>query len=682
MKKRYIQTLMLLLAALLVSHNAKAQEPGTSTVSTGPTVRGSVFGGGNLAKVEGSVTVNVSAGTVANDVYGGGAKASTNTGNTANTTENTTENTTKVFLLGGTIEHNVYGGGLGEKSGVGGATADNPAYVKGNVKVYLNGLETDDYVAASHSSLVTGLDTDGDGNINYYQVGNDGCKVKGNIFGCNNLCGTPLGKVKVHVFKTFGYDEAHTKSTGKTNTTYDVAAVYGGGDMAAYEPTDATSTVEETKAKAYAEVVIDGCDFTSIQQVYGGGNAASTPATNVVIYETYEIGEVFGGGNGKDPISYGSTTRENPGANVGYRNYSTYDENTGKWLDNGDADTKEERLVSSYLYGSGAASVNIYGGTVHQVFGGSNTKGNVRISAVTLLDDNNDCDFKIDEAYGGGKSAPMDAEAKLLMSCIPGLKAAYGGAEAANIEGDVTLTITNGTFDRVFGGNNISGRIGGTITVNIEETGCKPVIIGQLYGGGNQAAYTGPLKADSQTDRQGPTVNVRSFTSIGDVYGGGYGKTAVVTGNTTVNINVCKGYFSTPDGSMADYINDAIGDGSRTITFTEYKRTEDGGFETDDAGNRLSEEKAVVVTLPTHENDKIGAINNVYGGGNAAKVEGDTYVNVGTQTGETVTLVSKDGENVEILGADIRGNVYGGGNQAEVTGDTHVVIGKKATPTP
>jgi len=689
---------MLLLAALLVSHNAKAQEPGTSTVSTGPTVRGNVFGGGNLANVKGSVTVNVSAGTVANDVYGGGALASTNTGNTTNTTDNTT----KVFLLGGTIEHNVYGGGLGEKSGVGGATADNPAYVEGNVKVYLNGLETDDYVEASHSSLVTGLDTDGDGNINYYQVGDDGCKVKGNIFGCNNLCGTPRGKVKVHVFKTFGYDDEHKKSTGKTNTTYDVAAVYGGGDMAAYEPTDATSTVEETKAKAYAEVVIDGCDFTSIQQVYGGGNAASTPATNVVIYETYEIGEVFGGGNGAGTVYINSADHPNPGANVGYKNYTEYVNVDGTLVarDKEEANTKEKRLASDYVYGTGAANVTIYGGATHQVFGGSNTKGNVRITAVTLLDDNNDCDFKIDEAYGGGKSAPMDAEAKLLMSCIPGLKAAYGGAEAANIEGDVTLNITNGNFDRVFGGNNISGRIGGTITVNIEETGCKPVIIGQLYGGGNQAAYTGPLKADSQTDRQGPTVNVRSFTSIGDVYGGGYGKTAVVTGNTTVNINVCKGDFSTPDASMADYINDAIGDGSRTITFTEYKRTEDGGFETDDAGNRLSEEKAVVVTLPTHENDKIGAINNVYGGGNAAKVVGDTYVNVGTKTTDIFhTPVKKtvhnsetdtdeevdttsDDRTHEVKGADIRGNVYGGGNQAEVTGDTHVVIGKEATPTP
>ena len=31
-----------------------------------------------------------------------------------------------------------------------------------------------------------------------------------------------------------------------------------------------------------------------------------------------------------------------------------------------------------------------------------------------------------------------------------------------------------------------------------------------------------------------------------------------------------------------------------------------------------------------------------------------------------------------VKGADIRGNVYGGGNAAEVTGDTNVVIGKSS----
>ena len=88
------------------------------------------------------------------------------------------------------------------------------------------------------------------------------------------------------------------------------------------------------------------------------------------------------------------------------------------------------------------------------------------------------------------KTAVVISEAKLLMSCIPGLQAAYGGAEAAAIKGNVTLNITNGTFDRVFGGNNLSGTIEGSITVNIQEVGCRLIKIGELYGGGNQAGYS------------------------------------------------------------------------------------------------------------------------------------------------------------------------------------------------
>ena len=72
---------------------------------------------------------------------------------------------------------------------------------------------------------------------------------------------------------------------------YDVLGVYGGGDLAIYEPTDNTETTD---------VIIDGCALTSIKQVYGGGNAASTPATKVRINAAYEIHEAFGGGNGKD----------------------------------------------------------------------------------------------------------------------------------------------------------------------------------------------------------------------------------------------------------------------------------------------------------------------------------------------------------------------------------------------
>ena len=624
------------------------------SATAGVVVKGSVYGGGNMANVGGNTLVSLTGGTIERDVYGGGC---------------------------GTLETDADGKVLTETDDSGNKVPKGIQATVGNATVELN-----KDVAS----------------------GQKGCVVEGSIFGCNNLNGSPLGIATVHVYgtqrsgKSKIIDKEYVTKTGAEYdfSLFDVKAVYGGGNLAAYVPTDALldPEAEGNAAKikaARTNVIIEGCDSTSIGQVYGGGNAASTPATYVEVNGTYELGELFGGGNGKDKVRYDDGTHEfeNPGANVGYRNYTVYTKNDeGEYVtaDATDADTKQKRLSSSYCYGSGEANVNIKGGKIHSVFGGSNTKGNVRITAVTMLEEVKTledgeevavCDLRIDEAYGGGKSAPMDAEAKLLMACIPGLSSVYGGAEAADVQGGVTLNITNGTFDRVFGGNNISGTINGPIVVNIEETGCRQIVIGQLYGGGNQAPYTGPLKTGSTTERQGPTLNVRSFTSIGEIYGGGYGMTAVVTGDTEVNINVCDGKYSST----------AYTENTKPITFSEYRRKEgtgDASFVTGDDGNRIVDNQEVSVLLPGHDEDAIGAIGNVYGGGNAAKVIGNTNVNIGTQS--TVNFATDDEDTADVdesttpqtvKGVDIRGNVYGGGNQADVTGSTNVVIGKETTTT-
>ena len=146
----------------------------------------------------------------------------------------------------------------------------------------------------------------------------------------------------------------------KVKDSYDVTAVYGGGNLAAYEPAGGKETTNSTN------VIIDGCGLTSIQTVYGGGNAASAPATNVIVNGTFEIEELFGGGNGKDDLPDG---RPNPGANVGYKNYTIYEKDGDDWVakDAPAYDTKEERTKegSDIVYGSGQASINVYGGTIH-----------------------------------------------------------------------------------------------------------------------------------------------------------------------------------------------------------------------------------------------------------------------------------------------------------------------------
>jgi len=163
-----------------------------------------------------------------------------------------------------------------------------------------------------------------------------------------------------------------------------------------------------------------------------------------------------------------------------------------------------------------------------------------------------------------------------------------------------------------------------------------------------------------------------SFTSIGNIYGGGYGDGATLVGNPTVNVNEVYGRYYNDEKSV-------VGENAKTPN--NYP-------------------------IPSHAKGKMGAISNVFGGGNAAKVIGNTNVNIatldkvyvvkqvavgedvsslftrnndGTYTSATGTAV--DGttyyEEKDVQGVDIRGNVYGGGNNAKVTGDSKVKIGKK-----
>lgn len=652
------------------------------------TVLNDVYGGGMQGNVGGNVTVNVSKAnntgtvTVGHDVYGGGALANTNTANFslgANNAEDidltsvNSKHTVVNLYPKATIGHDVYGGGRGQAQNTYTPSgSDIPAIVYGNVTVYQYGA----VLLASYNQ--------------------EGLAESGRIFGCNNVYGSPKGHAKVYVKRTASNSatnqllstEANRMSATGTHT-YQLAAVYGGGNQAEYTPFNADDC---------AEVFIDpdDCDSISIHSVYGGGNAAATPATKVTISGSYEIEYVFGGGNGAG--------QGNLGANVGYHYYSSPESDI-----QGRADK---------AYGTGIATTNIYGGRIHHIYGGSNTLGNVRETAVSMLDELSECALIVDGIYGGGREAYMEGSTKLEMGCVTGMAEIYGGSEKADVGSSVELTITSGHFGKVFGGNNKGGRIYGSITVNIEQTGCVPITIDELYLGGNNAPYSVygynnttttvdvgggemvthyGLNESGQNPYPDPRLNIRSFDTIGTVYGGGNGELAVMVANPIVDINVTKGWVNGEYlGGNADY--------------TAYRAT--------------------AMDLTTD-----GVITgDVYGGGNQAKVKGKTRIRIGDKLGESVSLKSmellynqigssgerrgdvkmqRSGDNAiiytiqkfendewvddgtktpltanisqPVTGVTINGNVYGGGNEADVTKGTDVQIGKKpavAQPAP
>ena len=498
------------------------------------------FGGGNVADVNGSVTVDMRSGIVTGDIYGGGALADTNLDTGA---------TTAVNLLGGKVSGNAYGGGLGTKGDEN--TEPVVAVVGGDVTVVLNGSA-----------------------------------IGGSVFGCNNQNGTPKGNVLVQVLRTVNFSNPGAQKPAILDDEededahpYELTAVYGGGNEAAYIPDNVYTN--------FCKVFVDGCDLASIAYVYGGGNAAPVNQCQVEVAGAYEIGNVFGGGNGSNPSK--------PGADVGIIDAAAYaaDKTTG-------------------TYGPGDAYTTIEGGTIHHIFGGSNTRGNIVGNAYVRLgdEDTEHCPLVLDEIFASGNRAAIDGTAHLSVGCIDSpLKAVYGGAKQADVNSDIVLDINSGRIQKVFGGNKTSGVIRGTITVNIEEKGCRPIRIGELYGGGDQAPYLSP-----DENGNGPFVNIKSCTEIGTIYGGGYGASAVVTGNPIINVNMDPGY-TTDDPA-------------------------------DDPANRTAQ--------------PLGTIGNIFGGGNEAQVHGNPVVQVGT-AGKS---------------ANITGNVFGGGNNADVIGHTHIEIGQ------
>ena len=274
----------------------------------------------------------------------------------------------------------------------------------------------------------------------------------------------------------------------------------------------------------------------------------------------------------------------------------------------------------------------------------------------------------LNNIYGAGNEA--DFNGNVTVNVLGGrMKRLFGGANNANIHGNITVNVYGGDIDEVFGGNNAGGYIFGndmdgtlnenngniTVNIDIEPSSCPQKRIGFVYGGGKDASYRPDISTDYEwmKDDEGqfifysvsgedttwsptlsfvtnglrentPVVNVISGTVDTAVFGGGYGATATVKANPKVVIG-------------ADRVQQW--NGTKTVPLAPSVPN-----------------NPVTIGSPTH-NPGSHLWGNVFGGGNAARVEGNT--------------------SVYIYGiSNVKNNVYGGGNAATVNGSTHVTIGE------
>ena len=538
------------------------------------------------------------------DLYGGSALGEVNS-STASPVDTTTIN-----VLNGSLKYyeyaqgnryyqeggNIYGGGLGDKASLGTGHSDVAAKVWGEVHVNIGARR-----------VSSGSQPFGQASL-----------VHCNVYGCNNTNGSPQQNVYVDVYQTHHTSTDEASYMG-SDRTYAIANVFGGGNEAHYHPEGNASLNWAKKT----HTTIHYCGNT-IENVYGGGNAADSDGT-VVWVDGGRFNNIFAGGNGQVTeanIGQGSAHMTLLGGHVAYyfEGCNMHGEVGGhQELQIGCPTTDCEcstLVVENHYFGANQATV--YGGidktvncgdefSFRKVYAGSRLAkiyGDLRLTIRG---------GQIQYLFGGCEgSADISADVKKYPVDWQTNQGAYDPEliaymqhyfDSTNVDlggkgGNIILTLEGGDIGTVFGGCDYRGIIEGTIQIIVDstQTGTCGLDIDYIYGGNNLAEYTAPANTIS------PLVELKNGHVNYDVFGGSL-----------------------------------------------------GGDPTHLHGNGKLTGKPKVVVGDNVTGHKFRVGRDVFGGGSAGLTIGDT----------DVILQGK---------ATIEGNVFGGGKLADVQGSTNVTI--------
>ena len=479
-------------------------------------------------------------------VYGGGKNAQLGSTEVKNPR-------TEVIIAGGTVGADVYGGGEG-------CYNSNPSdrtsgRVDGNTLVNVYGGQVlGDVYGGSRAAFIEGstlvnigkeeqIGHDDEGptlGTGSHDPANANTFSSGRVFGANNLAGYPTQNTMVHIYST-----KHSEASANQYPEPD---------------TDGDHEVSSDELKAAAALATQRY---AIAAVYGGGNQAPhtpTEAENadyeevtstVYIHDCKDntVCDVYGGGNAAD-------TRNNSVTIDGGRIYRVFGGGNGYGAGNPGANVL------------GTATTLVHAGIINNIFGGSNQRGTIGNVVLSIDNETNSpCLQYADDAFGGGNEA-AGGGGTITLGCGTHFGTFYGGSRNANITGDVHLIINGGLYDYVFGGSkgsaeraanisgdvtvdmhgghvgslfggcDVNGNIGGKISVNVEM---DPTItcdggpyVEYVYGGGRDASYTPTYAIPAgATERVSPEVKIIKGRVERDVFGGGLGATATVSNSGT-----------------------------------------------------------------------------------------------------------------------------------------------------
>ena len=523
-----------------------AQMEGTSTINIEgtPVINGTIFGAGNgvsgydeMAKLIGNSNINIYA-NLDSEVYGGGNIAKV-------------EGNTIVTIIDGTHTEGIYGGGnVGEIQGntivnINGGTntivygGGNQAKVTTSTVNINNGINTDVFAGGNSADVdTTNVFVLGGNTTNLY----GGSNQRGNI-NSSNISSTAGTVNTMYGGNNLGGNTQNAKITINGGIVTDT--VYGGGNQ-----------VDTTKTEIY--LINCGNNIPNVfgagnnaganethvygqggqaENIYGGANQAGNVPNAEVIIDSGTFGTVYGGNN-----EGGTNNSSHVTINSGTINTAVY--GGGNQVETETSNVIINNVLGQIpaVYGGGysanviTSNVTVNNGNISSVYGGSNTNGTVATSNVNIYGGH------INEAYGGNNAGGNTITANITAHENGSIANLYGGGnEAITTE---TKAIINGKItENVYGGGN-KASVENSTDVLVEGAH----ITGSVYGGGNEGIV-----------EQNTNVHIKN-SSIGDsVYGGGNGVTAIVKGNTILAI----------DGDSTKIERHAFGGGNEANTGEE-----------------------------------------------------------------------------------------------------------------
>lgn len=616
------------------------------------------------------VNIKVFGGNIVNNIFGG-----------AN--QNNIYGTVDIDIENGIVNGVVYGGS-NIKGTISGSVLMDIAGGQLGTASATEGFDYSSVDAAFGGGLGAETNVNGRVLLNINETKNN-LNIYGNAYG-----GSSLGSISSNI-------EINIQDLPSTANIASISGyVFGGGK--GNSSTAAVVTRDVT-------INVDGSNLSNCS-VFGGSNINGTISGTITVNigKTYEstLYAVYGGGN------QASITTETQGVYV----YLLTNANVTNAFNGG----KAADLISSGVDDTTRA-IYLQGGTVQNLYGGSDSSGTVTASHIYIESGN------ATNVYGGNNQGGTTTITNVFMNGGT-VSNIYGGGEKAESTTSNIIT-TGGTANYIFGGGNQAG----VTTTNVTTNGGN---IGTIFGGSNTSGDVNEsfvTTNDAGSGSTGSGVDMAVTTTVADAEWRSttyptYAKINVVfTNNTSNNITKWNANVFVPDSILfSNYSQSDIQASGGTYTLTEKNRyygnntISAGGtysveFEIltmqsvegfsigygiqgqDSSGNSVNYTKSIIGTVyggnnqggttqTTNVTINGGGVQDVYGGGNQA-VSNLTNVNI---NGEVQKRVFGGGNqagvntntNVTLIEATVGDNVYGGGNEGTVKGNTYVRVKNSA----